>query len=389
MSVIGLIATSSYILVNKKLAKLIGFKEAAFFGELCGEHDYWENQDKLTEDGYFYSTLENIEKNTTFSPYQQKTILDKLEKIGLVETERRGDKGVRHIKINEEKLVNILNSNINFAAEQDSTIVNVSKKFGNLFPKNLETSFQEIKKPVSKFLGTNNNISKNNILEENNKIESSSLEETSMSLRNFSNNNSTSTNLENAFNKTLKKKQKEEKEFKKEIKNKVQMKEFQNKSDLEDFIKEKLSDVDNEESRKRKEMIITQIAEKRITEDQKKKLRIKNCRLEEAATKHFNNDIIKLLGDYIDMYHEKYDILPKQTWEYILGDLATINDNPSLIIECIKNSIVNAYRRIYVSKPSQDRPNSPDKRRGILTEEERIELENNLARNDDGSLMQF
>ena len=43
---------------------MLGLNEAVLLGELCSEYSYWNNIDKLEDDGYFYSTRENIEENT-------------------------------------------------------------------------------------------------------------------------------------------------------------------------------------------------------------------------------------------------------------------------------------------------------------------------------------
>ena len=80
---INLLANNGYIIVNKAIIKKIGLHEAIILGELCSEYAYWEKNNKL-DNGYFYSTRENIEENTGLTPYQQRISLAKLEKMGIV-----------------------------------------------------------------------------------------------------------------------------------------------------------------------------------------------------------------------------------------------------------------------------------------------------------------
>ena len=89
MSIIRLLASKNYITVNKDLIKKIGLKEAVLLGELASEYSYWEIQDKL-EDGYFYSTVDNIEENTTLSEYEQRKVMNKLKDMGIIEIKVKG-----------------------------------------------------------------------------------------------------------------------------------------------------------------------------------------------------------------------------------------------------------------------------------------------------------
>ena len=136
-SIINVLANDNFIVVNRSLIKILGLKETIILGELASEYNYYKNNELLDENGYFYSTIENIEDNTTLSSYEQKKCLDNLSNMGIVNVILKGIPAKRHIKINTLPII-------------------------NLFANNLETSFQKIKKLDCEKLGTNNNNIKNN-----------------------------------------------------------------------------------------------------------------------------------------------------------------------------------------------------------------------------------
>lgn len=98
-----LLSHNNYIIVNKELMHLIGLDETILLGELCNESIYWEERDSL-DDGYFYSTLENVEKATTFKPKKQKKLLDHLVELKLINVKIKGLPAKRYIKILEDGL---------------------------------------------------------------------------------------------------------------------------------------------------------------------------------------------------------------------------------------------------------------------------------------------
>lgn len=136
-SVINLLANDNYIIVNRSLIKEIGLKETIILGELASEHNYYKKNNLLDDKGYFYSTIENVQENTSLSSYEQKKCLDNLSKRKIIDVVVKGIPAKRHIKINSFQLI-------------------------NLFANNLETSFQKNEKLDSKKLGTNNNNNNNN-----------------------------------------------------------------------------------------------------------------------------------------------------------------------------------------------------------------------------------
>lgn len=114
MNVYEMLSRDNYLTVNKLLMKHIGISESILLSELCYRRQFLDRAGKLTEDGFFYATVEDIEEETTLNDYAQRKILDKLKDIGLVEVERRGLPAKRYIYIDEEALqflINLITSN--------------------------------------------------------------------------------------------------------------------------------------------------------------------------------------------------------------------------------------------------------------------------------------
>lgn len=149
MTILNLISNNNFITLNKDLIKAIGLEEAILLGELASEYDYW-NKQELLENGYFYSTIENIEEHTTLSEYKQRKALNSLKDQGLIDIKIKGLPAKRFIKINEELVLEKL-------------------KINTL--KNLRTSSEKIKELVPEKLKGNKNINNKNINNKNIKKE--------------------------------------------------------------------------------------------------------------------------------------------------------------------------------------------------------------------------
>ena len=105
---IDFLAAGNYIAVNRSLIKVFGLEGAVLIGELASEAKYWNDRDKL-EDGWFFSTIENVEEATGLSGYQQRKALSELTKSGVVETTQKGIPKKRYVRIHFMELVNLVN----------------------------------------------------------------------------------------------------------------------------------------------------------------------------------------------------------------------------------------------------------------------------------------
>lgn len=104
----SLLSSSKYIIVNKDLIQILGLHEAVILGELCSEYSYWESRSQLIQDEYFYSTRENIEKNTGINAHYQRAAMKKLEEKEILISKRMGIPCKKYYKINENKVIEYL-----------------------------------------------------------------------------------------------------------------------------------------------------------------------------------------------------------------------------------------------------------------------------------------
>ena len=158
MGVISAIASRNYIAVNKILAREIGLNEAIMIGELASEHEYWEREGKIEPDGYFFSTVKNVEDNTTLSERQQRSVIDKLKKLGILEVALRGLPARRYFKINEEVILTYLTNSYSKNAGGSSDILQelnpAKERSNNNNTINIRNKNKEVYKDIVEFLNS-------------------------------------------------------------------------------------------------------------------------------------------------------------------------------------------------------------------------------------------
>ena len=136
-NIISIIANNNYIILNKSLIKELGLKETIILGELASEYNYYKSNNMLN-DGWFYSTVENVKNETSLSDYEQRIAINNLKDKKIISMIIKGIPAKRYIKIN--------------------TLI-----IGNLLLNNLRTSSQKIKElDIENFDTNNNNINNNN-----------------------------------------------------------------------------------------------------------------------------------------------------------------------------------------------------------------------------------
>lgn len=99
MGIISLLAKENFIMTNKKLASKIGLTQASLFGELCSRYSYWASKGELTEEGFFFVTIEDIENATCIKRREQERLFKELVNCGLIEVKRIGLPAKRHVRI--------------------------------------------------------------------------------------------------------------------------------------------------------------------------------------------------------------------------------------------------------------------------------------------------
>lgn len=110
MGLVSMIASNNYIVVNKQLARLFGLEEALLLGELASELEYWQQRGEL-QDGFFFSTIDNVKEATTLSDKRQRSALNTLKEAGIIDVKLAGLPAKRYIRINENQLAQILLNN--------------------------------------------------------------------------------------------------------------------------------------------------------------------------------------------------------------------------------------------------------------------------------------
>ncbi len=96
-----LLRADGSIIVNKRLAQAIGLNEAVIFSELVSRYLYFLDRDKLTPDGYFFNTVEDLQEGTTIKEWEQRKCIKKLVELGLIKIKIMGVPAKRHFKLPE------------------------------------------------------------------------------------------------------------------------------------------------------------------------------------------------------------------------------------------------------------------------------------------------
>lgn len=122
----NLLSSSAYLIVNKKVARQVGIKEAILLADLISKEQYFIENNML-DDGWFFNTAENIEKDTTLSRHKQSVAIKNLVKKGFIRAKLKGIPASLHFKIIDTKIINFLKSSIKKNKDVDVKKVNTNK----------------------------------------------------------------------------------------------------------------------------------------------------------------------------------------------------------------------------------------------------------------------
>ena len=97
---------------NRLLSFAIGNVEAEIYNCLIAKHVYYNNQGKLHEGGWFYSTVMDLHLSSGYAEDAQKTAIRHLIKHGLIESELKGLPAKRYFRIipDTDKLTSLIES---------------------------------------------------------------------------------------------------------------------------------------------------------------------------------------------------------------------------------------------------------------------------------------
>jgi len=96
-----LLNPNNTISVNRPLAHAVGLNEAFVYGALVAKF-YWYSEREMLDNGWFYSTVPDLQESTALSEKQQKRCIDNLIKAGLIRCELRGMPAKRSFFIVED-----------------------------------------------------------------------------------------------------------------------------------------------------------------------------------------------------------------------------------------------------------------------------------------------
>lgn len=155
-----LLLSSNYWVLNKDMVKMLGL-ETAFLLSNFAEAETMMADEK----GWFYQTVDTIEKMTTLSRHKQDQCIKQLEDKGILEKEVRGIPPKRYFKINYKCLTNQF---VNF---QQINMRNFNKSICKKSATNKESSYKESSYKESTVIsGGLSKQDKNLVIEEWNKL---------------------------------------------------------------------------------------------------------------------------------------------------------------------------------------------------------------------------
>ena len=98
-SMYDLLRADGSIVINKNLMFSLGVHESIIYCELISKFTYFDTRDELTEDGFFFNTVNDLYLSTGLGEKPQKSAIKKLKDFKLIEYKVKGMPPKRHFKI--------------------------------------------------------------------------------------------------------------------------------------------------------------------------------------------------------------------------------------------------------------------------------------------------
>jgi len=122
---------TAYWMVNKTIARVTSIEAALLLADLADKELYFSNRDEVDDEGYFFNTADNIQKDTTLTYHSQKKALKLLMEVGFIETKLKGVPAKLHFKIVENKILKFLNTGIEKSSKLELENFNTNKNKTN------------------------------------------------------------------------------------------------------------------------------------------------------------------------------------------------------------------------------------------------------------------
>ena len=91
------------IALNRNARAVIGFDAAGLLAELVSLHTLFELRNQLTEDGYFYLTINTVQDMFNWKSDKQQKVFQRLVDGNLIQLQHENG-GKRFIKLNQEEI---------------------------------------------------------------------------------------------------------------------------------------------------------------------------------------------------------------------------------------------------------------------------------------------
>lgn len=158
-TICNILSSDAFISVNKTLAKKIGIIPAVVLAELISEQRYWTIRKELTSDGYFFSTISNLEENCGIKRSQQDTAIQVLIEKNLISYQVKKYPRRRFFKINNFEVFEILKEETLEKKEEDLSEPDLTKvrKDVKIFLESFKEAYKTIDKDYFQFLCLSDN----------------------------------------------------------------------------------------------------------------------------------------------------------------------------------------------------------------------------------------
>jgi len=94
-----LLRADGSIVINKNLIFSIGLNESILYTELLAKFNYFSIREQITEDGYFFNTVDNLILDTGLGEKTQRNVIKRLQELELIDYKVQGMPPKRYFKI--------------------------------------------------------------------------------------------------------------------------------------------------------------------------------------------------------------------------------------------------------------------------------------------------
>ena len=168
--ILNLLSAEHTMTYNRLIANAIGLNEAVAYASLIAKFAYYERNNLLDEEGYFYCTINDLQKSTSLTKEQQNRVIKRLVKLGLILYKRKGIPPKRFIKIVTcyDKITEIINNGIEKNNELElqeagQTYINQHKSENPTYKGGKTRLIKEVKPDLQKSENPTQNINNINI----------------------------------------------------------------------------------------------------------------------------------------------------------------------------------------------------------------------------------